>query len=300
MADYLRNSLPQTGATAYLVDTASGVVLADGSRAATSAAPLSVQAPALAAAAASAAEGRFTTSTGAWYFVQRDVANSPRRVVMSVPENTLYASLDGAARWAPWAMFGALTLVTLLFGRMLHRLQRNRLALRIANADLALLARVDKLTGLYNRRHIEDELAAHLNTAERSGSPLSVLMVDVDHFKLINDTHGHDVGDRALQSLAEAIRGSVRLGDVLGRWGGEEFVVLLPRTDVRAAAVVAERLREAAMNTSLSGRDGSRLRLTISVGVAASGSDDSGHSLMARADAALYRAKQAGRNAIAA
>ena len=300
VANYLRNSLPQAGATAYLVDNSSGVVVADEAGATPNAAPLSVQAPELAAAASHSADGNFEDSAGGRYFVQRDVVNSPWRVVMSVPDATLYAALGGPAKWAPWGMFVALILGTVLFGRMLERLHRGRRALAAANDDLALLARIDKLTGLYNRRHIEDQLDVLLHAVKRSHTPVSVLMIDVDHFKKINDTHGHEMGDRVLQSLAEALRLGLRPSDVCGRWGGEEFLVLLPGADVMAAEGIAERLREDAMNVPLSGADGSRLRLTISVGVAAAVANESGQSLVARADAALYRAKDAGRNAVAA
>ncbi len=300
VANYLRNSLPQAGAAVYLVDSQSGVVVADQAGAAPNAAPLSVQAPGLAAAAARGADGSFADPEGGRYFVQRDVLNSPWRVVMSVPDATLYAALGGPAQWAPWAMYAALVLGALLFGRMLGRLHQSRRALVEANADLDVLARIDKLTGLHNRRHIEEQLDSLLHASGRTRAPVSLLMLDVDHFKRINDTEGHAVGDRALQSLAGALRLSLRPGDVCGRWGGEEFVVLLPGTDGATAAIIGERLREAAAEAPLWGDDGSRLHLTVSVGVACAVPTDVAQAVVARADAALYRAKGAGRNAVAA
>ncbi len=300
VANYLHNSLPQAGAAIYLIDSESGVVVADQAGATPNAAPLAVQAPGLAAAASRGPDGSFTDSTGSRYFVQRDVLNSPWRVVMSVPQSTLYAALDGPAQWAPWAMFGALALGVVLSGRMLGRLHQSRRALVVANADLDMLARVDKLTGLYNRRHIEEQLDVLLHAAVRAPSPVSLLMLDVDRFKRINDTEGHAVGDRALKSLAAVVRLGVRPGDVCGRWGGEEFVVLLPGTDAAAAAAIGERLREAAIESPRWSDDGGGVRLTISVGVATSVANDIAQSLVARADAALYRAKGAGRNKVAA
>ncbi len=300
VANYLHNSLPQAGAAIYLVDNTSGVVVADQAAATPNAAPLSIQAPGLAAAASRGSDGRFTDSSGSRYFAQRDVLNAPWRVVMSVPDSTLYAALDGPGRWAPWAMYGALVLGVLLFARMLGRLQQSRRALVVANADLDVLARVDKLTGLYNRRHIEEQLGILLHAAVRTRSPVSLLMLDVDHFKRINDTLGHEIGDSALQSLATAIRLGVRPGDVCGRWGGEEFVVLLPGTEATAAAAIGERLREAATEAPVWSDVGGHVRLTISVGVATTVANDIAQSLVARADAALYRAKGAGRNAVAA
>ena len=300
VANYLRNSLPQAGAAAYLVDNASGVVVADEAGATPDAAPLSVQAPALAAAVSSSADGSFTDAAGGRYFVQRDVLNSPWRIVMSVPDATLYAALGGPAAWAPWGIFGALVVGAILFGRMVERLHRSRRELVVANDDLAVLARIDKLTGLYNRRHIEDQLDVMLHTAARTKSPVSVLMLDVDHFKQINDRHGHEVGDRALQSLAAALRLGVRPGDVCGRWGGDELVVLLPGADGAAAVGVGERLREDAVGAALAGDDGNRVRFTVSVGVAVAGGTDVATAVVAQADAALYRAKRAGRNTVAA
>jgi hypothetical protein len=210
VANYLHNSLPQAGAAIYLVDNKSGVVVADQAGATPNAAPLSIQAPGLAAATSHGPDGSFTDPRGNRYFVQRDVLNAPWRVVLSVPDATLYAALNGPARWVPWGMLVVLGVGAVLFGRMLGRLHQSRRALVVANADLDVLARVDKLTGLYNRRHIEEQLDVLLHASARTNAPVSLLMLDVDHFKRINDTEGHAAGDRALQSLASAIRLGVR------------------------------------------------------------------------------------------
>ncbi len=307
VATYLKNALPQANATIYLVDTLSGVVVADKAGPAPNAAPLSAQSPQLAQAVAAEPDGSFTDASGRRYFVQRDVLNSPWRIVMSAPDATLYAPLSGLATWAPWAIFVALVLGTVAIGRLLGRLDAGRLALAaaneqlaIANADLMLLARVDKLTGVYNRRHIEEQLDIFLHAAARHRSQLAVLMLDVDHFKRINDNEGHGAGDRALQAIAAAIHVGLRPGDVFGRWGGEEFVVLLPGTDAAVASTIGERLRNAVADVPLVGDNGRRIHVTMSAGVAVSEDQDVAQTLMARADAALYRAKQGGRNRVAA
>ncbi|ROR32048.1 diguanylate cyclase [Inmirania thermothiophila] len=153
----------------------------------------------------------------------------------------------------------------------------------------------DPLTGLYNRRHLDETLAREYRRAERYELPLSVVMFDVDHFKRFNDEHGHEQGDRVLQAIAEVTRRAVRNTDIPCRYGGEEFLVILPSTPLDGAAHLAERLREEVERTPVDG-----LRVTISVGVAAlpehrgQGPDD----LVEAADAALYRAKQAGRNRV--
>ena len=301
LATYLDNSVPLSDAEVYLVDQQTGTVVADTPDPTANATPLAAQDPALAEAAAGAGAGNFSDpQDGASYFVQRDVPNSPWRIVMSVSDATLYAPLDGGATWAPWVLFALLAVGALAFWRLLGRLGQSGRSLTIANADLVLLARIDKLTGVYNRRHIEEQLDMQLHTAAREGSALSLLMIDVDHFKRVNDTEGHVVGDHALQSIATAIRLVIRPGDVLGRWGGEEFVVLLPATEGNAAREIADRVREAAAETPVTGRIGEPLHLTISVGVAASQRTDIPSALIGRADAALYRAKDGGRNAVAA
>ncbi|MFN2462492.1 MAG: diguanylate cyclase [Candidatus Dormibacteria bacterium] len=300
VANYLHNSLPQAGARAYLVDKTSGVVVADEAGATPNAAPLSDQAPQLAAAVSNGRDGSFRDSAGARYFVQRDVLNAPWRVVMSVPDVALYGALDGPTRWAPWGMFALLVAAAVLLGRMLERLQNSRRDLVVLNGDLVLLARIDKLTGLYNRRHMEDQIDVLLHTAARAASPASLLMLDVDHFKSINDRHGHAMGDGALRVLADAIRVALRPSDICGRWGGEEFVVLLPNTDVATAVTIGDRLRQSAAETPFASEDSGPLPLTISVGVAGSVANDLPQTLVARADAALYRAKAAGRNVVAA
>jgi diguanylate cyclase (GGDEF)-like protein len=161
--------------------------------------------------------------------------------------------------------------------------------------ELEQLARTDALTGLYNRRHMEEELTALSSAARRQGTPLGMLLVDVDHFKRINDRLSYQAGDKALQSVADRIRSLVRAEDVVGRWGGDEFVVLLPSSDLDAALVLGRRLRVEAAG-SVNG-DGPALPVTVSIGCAATYQPE-GPALIAAADAALHRAKGRGRNRV--
>jgi diguanylate cyclase (GGDEF)-like protein len=155
----------------------------------------------------------------------------------------------------------------------------------------------DEHTRLPNRRafftHAEESLAR----ARRGGEPLSLLALDIDHFKRINDTHGHEVGDRVLQRVAHGARSALRAADVVGRTGGEEFLALLPRTGPADAAEVAERLRRAVERLAVADL-AAGLAVTVSVGVASLASGESIEDLVRRADAALYRAKQSGRNRV--
>ena len=163
----------------------------------------------------------------------------------------------------------------------------------------------DPLTGLYNRRHLEERLGAELAAALRHQRLVSVLMVDVDHFKRINDDHGHMAGDEALKMVAYVLRGAIRKEDVLARYGGEEFVVVARETGLAGARALGERIRRAVERSRCQwqGRD---LALTVSIGVTVSvgltdyvaGQTD--RDMIASADQALYLAKQAGRNRVIA
>jgi diguanylate cyclase (GGDEF)-like protein len=161
----------------------------------------------------------------------------------------------------------------------------------------------DPLTGLYNRRHFEERLASELAAAQRHERPVSLLMADVDHFKAINDAHGHLAGDEALKMVAFVLRGAVRKEDVLARYGGEEFVIVARETPLDGAQALAERIRRA-VEKSRCAWHGHDLGVTVSIGVTVSvGATEfvSGRTerdLIDAADRALYLAKQAGRNRV--
>ena len=161
------------------------------------------------------------------------------------------------------------------------------------------MAVTDALTGLYNRRYLETHLAHLIEHAVNRGKALSVLTLDVDFFKAVNDTHGHDAGDRVLQEIAGRIRASIRNIDLGCRTGGEEFVVVLPATDIETAERVGERIRKMVAGKPFDVGPDCHLTITASVGVSAlSGIDENVEELLKRADQALYRAKREGRNRV--
>lgn len=162
------------------------------------------------------------------------------------------------------------------------------------------LAMVDGLTGLRNRRWLDEAFARQLARAVRAGQTLSLLMADIDHFKGLNDTHGHPFGDTVLQRVARTLADGLRPQDLLARYGGEEFAVLLPGIEVQNAVAIAERLRRAVeAETGPAGAVGEHAsRVTVSIGVAALQDQDTLPSLLGRADEALYRAKASGRNRV--
>lgn len=178
------------------------------------------------------------------------------------------------------------------------RLRRLRAELQEKNAILEKLSTTDSLTGLRNRRWVADVLTLEVLRATRYGTPLSILMADLDHFKRINDEHGHLAGDAVLVHVAEIVLALLRSTDVAGRYGGEELIVLLPQTDVDGAAALAERIRVAVESSPCESGEGERLPVTVSIGVTRLERGEDARRVVARADAALYEAKGAGRNRV--
>ncbi|MBV9571202.1 MAG: PleD family two-component system response regulator [Alphaproteobacteria bacterium] len=191
-----------------------------------------------------------------------------------------------------------------LVARVRTQLRKKSYADRLRhNMQLSLeMAITDQLTGLHNRRYMSRHLDTLLTSAERAERPLAFLIMDIDHFKAVNDTYGHDSGDEVLREFASRISANVRGIDLACRYGGEEFVVVMPDTDVDFAATVAERLRRSVESVPFAiSREPHKLNITISIGIAASDeTGDTADALLHRADKALYRAKREGRNRVVA
>ncbi|MCZ7575074.1 MAG: diguanylate cyclase [Ardenticatenaceae bacterium] len=176
----------------------------------------------------------------------------------------------------------------------------NAAAIALENArlfrEVQRLANIDELTGTYNRRFFFELAERELGRACRFGHPLSAVMLDIDHFKRVNDHHGHTVGDQVLREVARRCHENIREVDILGRYGGEEFIIILPETDAVGASATAERLRRIAHTAIITDRG--PVTVTLSLGVATLNQNDSLHAMLKRADQALYGAKQAGRNRV--
>ncbi|MCX2833230.1 GGDEF domain-containing protein [Microbulbifer thermotolerans] len=208
----------------------------------------------------------------------------------------LTADYDTAYRVRFIAVFGSLTALTALLDSSRHQTQQ---LLHRLTQELESHASTDALTGLANRR----EAYRAMNELERRNRHLSgrytVLIGDLDNFKTINDTYGHAFGDRVLQDVAEVLRGNTRAGDIVARWGGEEFLLLLPNTDLQGGGKLAEKLRGKV--EALSDQYDPPVQISISFGVAEGGPSSSTHGqLLAEADARMYRAKEGGRNQVVA
>lgn len=221
--------------------------------------------------------------------------------------------VSGAARHA-WLMealrLSALMVITIwmsfiggYFALIRKKLAGQRDALERANSKLRELSIRDELTGLHNRRHLTDRLEQESERSRRYGHRFSVAMIDIDHFKKINDSQGHSVGDEILVNFARILRQQARFVDhlgqapdrTLGRFGGEEFLIILPGTSLEGAVICLERMREAVTRAPIETSAGP-LSVSFSAGLAAQGPDETAEALLQRADEALYRAKEAGRN----
>jgi len=180
-----------------------------------------------------------------------------------------------------------------------EQINQKQKQLELANTKLEELAHTDELTRIPNRRRILERLEDEINRANRYRTNLAVLLLDLDHFKFVNDRYGHKEGDRVLVHSAQIFQNEVRRTDWIGRYGGEEFLGVLPETDAEAAVQLAARLRNRMQETSIPLETGVRIKITVSIGVAWFRWDvDTGESLLQRSDMALYRAKALGRDQV--
>ena len=191
-----------------------------------------------------------------------------------------------------------------LLARARTQIKKKRYTERVRdNVQMSIeMAITDALTGLFNRRYMETHLSTLVEQAAARGKPLAALILDIDYFKSINDSHGHDAGDDVLREFALRIRKSIRNIDLACRYGGEEFVIVMPETDMAVATMVAERIRRRIASEPFAIQQGARnLDVTISIGIATlDTADDTAATILKRADQALYRAKRDGRNRVVA
>ena len=293
LGGYMRHVIVVPGHRVYLID-ATGNLIASSGPAPSAGETLTQPERRLAQLIRVEQSGTYRSSQGAQFFVTEPIAGTSWRIAVVVPEAQLYISVDGTSKWLAWLALATLAVAGLLINMMGLRLERSRTRLATLNADLEHLARVDVLTDLSNRRNIEETLLGALSAARRRKTNLAVLLIDIDHFKRVNDTRGHQAGDAVLIATGQALRMALRTEDSVGRWGGEEFLVVLPNTDAAGALVIAERLR-AHTGKPQPGNADPRDAITVTIGAAAwqsGGMDD----LISRADHALYAGKAAGRN----
>jgi diguanylate cyclase (GGDEF)-like protein len=226
---------------------------------------------------------------------QAPVAGTPWRILVNDPQSQLYGFLNGPGRWMGWVALAGLTVAGIAIILLIAGLARQRTRLTVLNGELGRLAAVDPLTGLRNRRAIEEFLHDALSAARRHEHSLSLLVVDVDHFKTFNDRLGHRTGDAVLAHTARVLEGALRAEDAIGRWGGEEFLIVLHGTDEEGAVRATERIRVALAADQPREAAEHGLPVTVTIGVAEWQHEEM-NELISRADGALYRGKAAGRD----
>jgi len=297
---FMNDSTSLKNAQLYLTDSTGVVFATNGSAQPSTAQTLTQLAPELGGAATTASTGTYRSGSTSYSYVKAAIPGTPWSYVIAAPTSAVYATVNGSPHWLPWLILVGLSLLIAIAAWLTIRL----LAGRRSNADLitrlAILAGTDKLTGLANRLHLTEELEQVLADAREQDFPVCVLMIDIDHFKDLNDTFGHRAGDVALRHVAHRLSTSLREGDLLARWGGEEFLAVLPNTDMAHGMVVAERMCDLVAGVPFEvGVDGGLVAVQTSVGIAEF-ADDTVDTLVDRADLGLYEAKAAGRNTVRA
>jgi diguanylate cyclase (GGDEF)-like protein len=263
----------------FLVDSTGHLIAASPAK---RAGTLSAADPALARAVEHRSLGSVPGARTPSTFTSARVAGTPWRLVIAVPDNKLYSSVTGWAQTIPWIVFALVTVLGLALVVLFARLSA-------LSERMAASARTDSLTGLCNRRAVEEHLARAAAYARRHDQPMSVLMIDLDRFKQTNDCHGHAAGDRVLCAVADCMRNALRTEDIPGRWGGDEFIVLLPAADEQEASAVAARLRTVAASCDLADI-GLAQGVRMSVG-SATATLTSADEIIHAADVALYEEK---------
>ena len=222
------------------------------------------------------------------------ISTNPRLIEEFMTEGAVVSYDPDIEYQKYWGIALAIVVVLILLIWWNRYLKTLNAKLKDSQRKLEMLSVTDSLTKVYNRLKMDEVFIQEIDTSNRYSSPLSVIMMDVDFFKKINDEHGHLVGDNVLIKIAQLTKSNLRRNDFLGRWGGEEFLIISPSTNIESAQLVAEKLRAALINTKFPPLE----RVTASFGVAEWQQGESQESLISRADEALYRAKESGRNKV--
>ncbi len=306
LAAFVDHAVPFSPHESYLID-ARGRLLAASPR--TRAPTLQLADPNLARAVAHATNGSVETARAPSMFATASVPGSAWKLILVAPDSRLYASIGGLVELVPWIVFALVGVFGVSLVVLFSRSLASHSKLAALSQELERVALTDDLTGLSNRRALSERLTEAIAQARRQREPLSVLMIDLDCFKQINDSFGHDAGDRVLAAVGRLLRSVFRSSDIFGRWGGDEFLVVLPTTDERGAQMAAERLLEAARKTSASDlgfseetvdagdANNGNEQLTLSIG-SATGTYTTAEQLLQQADEALYESKAMGRDRI--
>ena len=215
-------------------------------------------------------------------------------ISIRVPLQGIIKAGDQMAHTLTLVTFAVLCGIYLVLAILIRRLDAQQRRILRQNADLERLSMTDMLTGIHNRYGLQQRSSEVMSSADRFGHPVALLLLDLDHFKRVNDRHGHAVGDAVLKRFSETVQANLRGSDIFGRWGGEEFLVIAPHLNLNDAVQMAEKLRHAIADAEFE----SDTRLTASIGVSEYRPGEPASALIDRADLALYAAKKAGRNRV--
>lgn len=287
------HTIPYAEHVVALID-ASGAIAAASPN--TGAATLAQADPSLARAAAHSAHGSTDVAGVRSTFVVAPVPGTPWHLVIAVPDARLFMTTSGWALWLPWIVFALIAALGSVVLVLLSRALAARERLQALSTQLAQAARTDPVTGLANRRALEERLEQASAYANRYDEPLSALVIDLDEFKQINDSYGHAAGDEVLRAIAGCMNSVFRGSDVFGRWGGDEFLAILPGTG-EDALLAGERMCAEVRALDVS-QYGIAEQLSVSVGCA-SRRNAAPHDLLIEADRSLYTAKRGGRGRVA-
>jgi diguanylate cyclase (GGDEF)-like protein len=276
-----------------LVDASGKLIAASPS---TSSPSLAAADPVLARAVAHASRGEVEIAGTPSTFVVAPVMGTSWRLVIAVPNYKLFASISGWQQWLPWIVFVLVAILALIVLVLFIRSHVERVRLARLSTELDQAARTDMVTALANRRSLQERLAQASAYANRYGEVLSALVIDLDHFKQVNDSYGHETGDEILCAVADCMREVFRESDIFGRWGGDEFLAILPATGSEGARGAGQRLCESVAAIDFT-RYGLAEQITLSVGCA-SAIGAAPNDLVNQADNSLFHAKRAGRSRV--
>jgi diguanylate cyclase (GGDEF)-like protein len=286
---FVEHTVPYRPHEVILVDGSGHVIAASP---ATTASTVAQADPWLARAAARASHGSIPGAPTPTTFAETPISGTSWKLLMAVPNSRLYVSIAGWTQWIPWLVLALVSVLGTLLVALFARSLADRARLTLLSTRLEQIARTDALTGLLNRRALNEHLARAAAHARRRDEPLSLMMIDLDRFKETNDEFGHEAGDHVLCSFANCLRDALRADDIYGRWGGDEFLVALPATDSDSALTAAARLQDCAQALQL-GEIGLPDGIPFSIGISTS-TETTPAELVREADVVLYEAKSDG------
>lgn len=291
LGNFLVNSLPYESSHVYLLDENNNIIVSSNSSEEKSILSLEQQDNGFEDVNLNHKKGEYISQTGEpSFYVSEKVDGTPWRVMMTVENDELYNPIQGTSKYLPYIFIACFIVVALFLTIILVRDRERRLKLQ----DVAL---IDLQTGIFNPRGIKSILTRVLSSSKRHENDLSIAIIDIDDFKKINDAHGHNVGDEVLNKISDQIQNRLRTEDILGRLGGEEFLVILPDTDTAGAKIVSERICHGVYEEVSVSNDENE-KVTVSIGIATFTKDDTLESIVSRAEQALAQAKQDGKNQV--